>query len=132
MFTDEIRRFIEVNSPAIVASADESGNPHMALGSGMTVLDGTHLMLENWYCRTTLRNVTGNPRVAIAVLAQESGTGYQFVGTVAHGHDVAYLDAYVPGSETADSLQALTRIVVRVEDIFAFCSGIHTDLPLVS
>jgi uncharacterized protein len=130
MITDEITRFIEGISLAMVASADVSGNPHLALASGIKVLDGHHLVLEDWYCQTTLRNVDQNSNIAIAVMAQDSKIGYQFIGKVVHGYDVAILDGYVPEAEQSGELQALTRFVVRVEEILAFCSGIHTDRPL--
>lgn len=130
MITEEITLFIEGISLAIVASADVSGNPHLALGSGLKALDGHHLMLENWYCRTTLNNLDQNPRIAIAVMARDSTIGYQFIGHVVHGYDAAFLDGYVPHGEQPGELQALTRIIVNVEEIMAFCSGLHTDRPL--
>lgn len=130
MITDEIRRFIEGISLAIVASSDVSGKPHLALGTGIKALDGKHLMIENWYCQTTLQNLDVNPRIAIAVMARDSKIGYQFIGNVAHGYDIAILNGYVPGVEHPDDLQALTRIVVRVDKVLAFCSGLHTDRPL--
>lgn len=131
MISAEIKRFVEAHKMATVASADARGNPHLALGSGVTVLDGEHLLFENWFCQTTLRNVEQNQRVAVAVMASESATGYQFIGSVVHGFDVAMLDGYTPGGALPVSdLQALTRLVVRVEEVLAFCSGLHSDLPL--
>lgn len=130
MITDEIKRFIEGIPLAIVASSDISGNPHLALGSCIKALDGHHLALENWYCQTTLRNLDQNPRIAIAVMALDSNIGYQFIGNVVHGYDVAILNGYAPEAEQPGGPQVLTRIVVRVEEILAFCSGIHTDRPL--
>lgn len=130
MITDEITRFIEGLPMAMVASADVSGNPHLALGSGIKVLDGHHLMLENWYCQTTLRNIDQNPRIAIAVMAWDSKIGYQFIGSVVHGCDIAILNGYTPAVEPTGEPQTLTRIVVKVEEILAFCSGIHIDHPL--
>ena len=118
------------SSLAMVASADASGNPHLALGSGIKVIDGQHLLLENWYCQTTLQNLDQNPRVAIAVMAQDLKVGYQFIGKVVHGFDIAILGGYAPEAEPPGEPQALTRIVVKVEEILAFCSGIHTDRPL--
>lgn len=130
MITDEIKRFIEGISLAMVASADVSGNPHLALGSDIKALDGHHLVLENWYCQTTLRNLGQNPRIAIAVMGQDSKIGYQFIGNVVHGFDVAILNGYAPEAEQPGAPQVLTRIVVKVEEVLAFCSGIHTDRPL--
>lgn len=130
MISAEIKRFVEGTALAMVASADISGNPHLALGSGVKVIDGQHLMLENWCCQTTLQNLDRNPRIAIAVMAQDMKIGYQFIGNLAYGFDLAFLSGYAPEVEPSGEPQALTRIVVKVEEILAFCSGIHTDRPL--
>ncbi len=130
MISDEIRSFIEKRGVATVASVDAAGRPHLALGSALKVLDGDHVVFENWFCQTTLRNIDQNLCVAVAVMAQESPTGYQLIVSVVHGFDVALLDGYQPGPQVADDLQALTSLVVRVEEVLAFCSGIHSDLPL--
>jgi len=130
MLTDDIKRFIETIPLAFVASADTAGHPHLALGNDVKALDGDHLLFENWFCQTTLHNVDLNPRVAVAVMAPDMTTGYQFIGTVAHGFDAAILNGYAPEQEPPDEPQTLTRFVVRVEEILAFCSGIHTDLAL--
>jgi len=130
MLTEEIRRFIEEVPLAFVASADDSGQPHLATGSGIKALDAEHLAFENWFCQTTLRNVAGNPLVAVVVMAPESGNGYQFTGQVAHAFDAAILDGYVPGAEPPGIPQTLTRFVVRVQEVMAFSTGTHTDLPL--
>ena len=129
MLTEEIKAFIAGIHLAVVATADNSGHPHLALGSDFTVLDDEHIIFENWFCHKTLANVNENPRVALAVMRQDTGTGYQFVGVVTHGYDTAILDGYIPG-ESSHEPQTLTRLVVRVEEILAFCSGIHTDAPL--
>jgi hypothetical protein len=130
MLTSEIRRFVEGIPLAFVASTDESGHPHLATGSGIKVLDAEHLAVENWFCQTTLCNISGNPLVAVVVMAPETGNGYQFAGTVAHAFDAAILDGYVPGAEPPGIPQTLTRFVVRVQGVMAFSTGVHTDLPL--
>ena len=129
MISDEIRRFIEERGVATIASADAGGRPHLALGNTLATLDSEHVAFENWFCQTTLRNVEQNPHVAVSVMAQESSIGYQLIGSVVHGTDIALLDGYTPG-RPAEELQALTRLVVRVDEVLAFCSGIHNDLPL--
>lgn len=130
MLTNDIKCFIEGISFAMVASADASGHPHLALGSGIKVLDGHHLVIENWYCQTTVKNLVQNPSLAIAVMAQDSKIGYQFIGNVVLGYDIALLSGYAPKVEPPGEPQSLTRIVVKVEETLAFCSGIHTDQPL--
>ena len=130
MISAEIKRFAEGIALAMVASADTAGKPHLAIGTGIKVIDGQHLLLENWYCQTTLQNLEQNPRLAIAVMAADMKIGYQFIGQLAYGFDVALLSGYVPEVEPAGEPQALTRLIVKVEEILAFCSGIDTDQPL--
>jgi predicted pyridoxine 5'-phosphate oxidase superfamily flavin-nucleotide-binding protein len=130
MISAEIKRFVEARGVATVASADADGRPHLALGNGIKVLDDEHLLFENWFCQTTLRNIEENQQVAVAVMAHDSASGYQFIGNVVHGFDVAMLDGYTPGAVPVSDLQVLSQLVVRVEDVLAFCTGIHSDLPV--
>ena len=130
MISAEIKRFVEARRVAMVASTDVDGRPHLSLGSDIKVLDGEHLLFENWFCQTTLRNVEQNRQVAVAVMAHDSRTGYQFIGSVVHGFDVALLDGYTPDALPVSDLQALTRLVVRVKEVLAFCTGIHSDLSV--
>ncbi|OGU00394.1 MAG: hypothetical protein A2X80_11375 [Geobacteraceae bacterium GWB2_52_12] len=130
MLTNDIKCFIEGIAFAMVASSDASGHPHLALGSGIKALDGQHLVIENWYCQTTVKNLDQNPSIAIAVMSKDSKIGYQFIGNVVSGYDIALLSGYAPKVEPPGEPQSLTRIVVKVEEILAFCSGIHTDQSL--
>lgn len=127
MISAEIKRFVEAQGVATVASADADGRPHLALGSGLRVLDDEHLLFENWFCQATLRNVEQNQQVAVAVM-NGSASGYQFIGSVVHGIDVALLGT--TGALPVNDLQALSQLVVRVEEVLAFCTGIHSDLPV--
>lgn len=130
MISAEIKNFIEAQEVATVASTDADGLPHLAIGINIKVLDEDHLLFENWFCQTTLRNFEKNPRVAIAVMAPKSAAGYQFIGSVVEGSDIALLDGYTPGRVPVSDLQTLTRLVVKVEEVLAYCSGIHSDLPV--
>lgn len=130
MISAEIKRFVEAQGMATVASTAADGRPHLALGSDIKVLDDEHLLFENWFCQTTLRNVAQNRQVAVAVMSPGTTSGYQFIGSVVHGFDVALLDGYTPGAVPVSDLQALTRLVVRVEEVLAFCTGIHSDIPV--
>lgn len=130
MIRDDIRLFIEKIQVAFVASADKSGKPHLAAGRDIKVLDQEHLVFENWFCRTTLSNAEENPRVAVAITDCDSGSGYQFYGNVTYAFDAALLNGYVPGMEPPGTPQALTRLVVRVEEVMEFTAGMHTDRSL--
>lgn len=130
MISEAIKRFVEDRGVATVASTGADGRPHLALGNDIRVLDGEHILFDNWFCQTTLHNVEENRQVAVSVMARESATGYQFVGRVVHGFDTAMLGGYTPGPLPVDDLHSLTNLVVRVEEIMAFCTGIHSDHPL--
>jgi len=87
-------------------------------------------VFENWFCQTPLRKLGDNTRVAVAVLALDTRTGYQFIGKAVHTFDTAILDGYETGVEPPEVLQTLTRFFIGVEKVLTFCSGIHTDIPL--
>lgn len=130
MITENIRRFIEGAEYAFVASAGGDGCPHLAAGQGLRSPDPGHLVFEAWFCHTTLQNLEGNPRVAIAVADPVTGNGYQFVGRIETREAAAMLDGYAPDAEPPGMTQVQSRLLVLVETIMAFSAGRHSDLPL--
>lgn len=130
MLTEKITVFVEGIQLAFVASTDREGRPHLAAGKDLKVLDTEHLVFENWFCSTTLRNVAHNPRVAVVVTEPATGNGFQFLGKVTRTTDAALLDGYIPDAEPAEIPQTLTRFVVQVTQILPFSAGIHSDAPL--
>lgn len=92
MLQENIRMFVESMDIAFVASADETGVPHLAAGHDPKVPDPHHLAFEAWFCTRTLQNVSRNPRVAVVVALPDSGAGYQFIGTVEAVAATAFLD----------------------------------------
>lgn len=130
MLTEQIRHFVTTVELAFVASADAGGNPHLAAGRGLQVLDDTRIAFEAWFCPQTLRNVAVTPRVAVAVVDSGTGTGYQFAGTVTGMGDTAFLDGCVPGGEPAGMPQVRSRLVIEVDRVMAFAAEVHTDTPL--
>jgi predicted pyridoxine 5'-phosphate oxidase superfamily flavin-nucleotide-binding protein len=130
MLTEDILRFMERAQVGFAASSDGEGNPHLAAGRVVTPLDGDHLALEDWFCHTTLANIARNPRIAVVVAEPDTGNGYQFLGTVEQVTDRAMIDGLAPEEEGAGMPQVLSRIVVRIEKVFAFSAGVHTDIPL--
>lgn len=130
MLSDTVKQFIEKIGLTYVASADESGFPHLAAGRDVQVPDARHVAFEAWFCKITLHNVAHNPHVAVAVTDPATGEGYQLLGEVERAVDVAILDGYAPEMEEPGMPQVETRLVVRVEQIMAFSTGAHSDRPL--
>lgn len=127
MITENIREFIEKTGLAYVASSDRSGRPHLAAVKGLTVPDPQHIVFSEWFCRKTIENISGNPEIAIAVMDQKTGKGYQFVGVVEKSMDIGILDGYDPGIDNTATPQVLYQLAVLVDEIMEFTHGVHTD-----
>lgn len=130
MITEPIRLMIK-NLPYIfVATADRSGQPHIAIGERTTISGDSLLIFENWFCPTTLQNISCNNRVSIVAVQADTGKGYQLIGSVIRSMNAAILDGYDPRINMPDTPQVLTRFTVKVENILEFTSGIHSDIPI--
>ena len=129
MISDAIRKFIEKSDYAFVASADETGAPHLAAGTGPNCPDDRHLAFKAWFCQKTLRNAALNSRLAVAII-DRLGNGYQFTGTVVKLNDIAFLDGIAPGKEAPGTPQVQSILKIRVDEIMEFSVGVHTDLPV--
>ena len=57
MITEPIRRMLENLSYVFVATADQSGQPHIAIGEQTSISGDSLLIFENWFCPTTLQNI---------------------------------------------------------------------------
>jgi len=130
MITHTIQSLIERLPYVFVATADESGRPHMAIGEQVTVSGDSLLIFENWFCPATLQNIAGNSRVSVVAVEPDSGKGFQMLGSVIRSADMAILNGYDPSVTLPETPQVLTRFTVRVDTILEFTSGIHSDLPI--
>lgn len=130
MIPGPVRRMIETVSYVFVASADISGQPHVAIGEQVAISEDSQLIFENWFCPATLQNIACNSRVAVVAVEPDTGKGYQMIGSVIKSAETAFLDGYDPAVSIPETPQVLTRFVVRVEKILEFTCGIHTDIPI--
>lgn len=130
MITEPIRHLIENLAYVFVATADSSGQPHMAIGEHITVSGESLLIFENWFCPSTLHNISRNPRLSVVAVLPDTGTGYQLLGSVVKSADAAILDGYDPSINLPETPQVLTKLIVRVDQVLEFTSGIHSDKPI--
>lgn len=130
MISEKMKRFFESLDYAFVASASDTGLPHMGAGREIEIPDSFHVVFKAWSCHTTLANVVRNPRVAVTLVDPASGVGYQLVGYVEESHDTAILDGLAPGREEPGMPQIQSSFVVRVEEVMEFSPGPHNDHPL--
>jgi predicted pyridoxine 5'-phosphate oxidase superfamily flavin-nucleotide-binding protein len=130
MITEGIKEFAERVGHAFVATSDTKGNPHLAAGRGVSALQPNRLVFEAWFCRTTLRNLQDNPKIAVAIVDPATGNGYQFFGCVEKKEDTALLDGFLPGVEPPELPQVQWRLDILVESVTAFSADAHSDRPL--
>jgi predicted pyridoxine 5'-phosphate oxidase superfamily flavin-nucleotide-binding protein len=131
MITESLRHMIENLPYVFVATADLSGQPHMAIGEQVTISGDSLLIFENWFCPLTLQNIACNSHVSVVAVVPDTGKGYQLLGSVIRSTDKAILDGYDPTIIIPETPQVLTRFTVKVTKILEFTSGIHTDIPIV-
>jgi hypothetical protein len=131
MITEIVKCFIEGMAYAVVASADSRCRPHLATGRDLRVPDPDHLVLDAWFCVTTLQNVATNPRVAVIIADPVTSNGYQLLGHVEKAEGIAMMDGYAPEAELPGTPQVQSRLVVRVDTLMAYSAGVHSDLPMV-
>ncbi|MBJ6724037.1 pyridoxamine 5'-phosphate oxidase family protein [Geomesophilobacter sediminis] len=129
MLTESMKKMVETVHHAFVASSGADGMPHLAAAEAVSVPDLQRLRFEAWFCPTTLRNVSVNPIVAVAVADPASGQGFQFVGRVETVEETAMMDGFLP-DEPPGMPQVETRMTVLVECVMEFTAGAHTDQPL--
>ena len=131
MITDSIRRLIENLPYVFLSTVDSSGQPHMAIGKQVTISGDSLLIFENWFCPSTLQNITYNTHVSVVAVEPDTGKGYQLVGSVIRSADAAFLNGFDPSASQPETPQVLTRFTVKIEKILEFTSGIHSDIPIV-
>lgn len=131
MITEPIRRLIENAAYFFVATADSSGQPHLAIGEQVTISENSLLIFENWFCPATLQNIVCNTHVSVVAVEKESGKGYQMIGSVIRNDNAAILDGYDPTVNLPETPQVLTRITVKVDQLLEFTRGIHSDIPII-
>lgn len=130
MISEPIRQLLE-NLPYIfVATSDQSGQPHVAIGEQVVISGDCQLVFENWFCPATLQNIANNTHVSVVAVVPDTGKGYQLIGSVIMSANTALLNGYEPDVEKPGIPQVLTRFTVRIEKILEFTIGIHSDLPI--
>lgn len=125
MITTAIRSLIEKYSFVLVATVDSSGQPHIAIGEQVVFSEDSLMIFDNWFCPSTLQNISCNKRVSVVVVAPDTGKGYQMLGAVVRSTDRCEPVVKMPGSP-----QLLTSFTVKINKIFEFTSRIHSDIPI--
>lgn len=130
MITDPIRLLLENLPYVFVATSDQSGQPHMAIGEQITIKGSSLLIFENWFCPSTLENISANSHISVVAVQPETGKGYQLLGSIITRTHESIPDVFEPAVHIPEAPRVLTRFTVKVEKVLEFTSGIHSDLPI--
>jgi len=116
---------------AYVASADDRGQPHLAVSKLIRILDAEHVAFTAWFCPQTAENVAKNPKVAVSVWDATHDHGFQLIGEVTNATVTATVDSWPgPEREYGPISQEERRLTIRVEAVMELKSGMHTDKAL--
>ncbi|MGO8702488.1 MAG: pyridoxamine 5'-phosphate oxidase family protein [Candidatus Brocadiia bacterium] len=131
VISEEIRAALKGAAVAYVASADDRGQPHLAVSKLIRILDAEHVAFTAWFCPQTAENVAKNPKVAVSVWDAAHDHGYQLVGEVTNATVTATLDHW-PGPERdyGPISQEERRLTIRVLAAMELKAGTHTDKTL--
>jgi hypothetical protein len=111
-----------------VATSDNKGWPHIAAAGKITVTREKHVLVTEWFCPVTMKNLQVNPRVSVVIRDAESDTGYQIIGELEEIHEVGVLNGY--SREPAHNLsipQVERQLLLHVDKVFEFKRAAHSD-----
>ena len=129
--SEQVRAALRGAKVAYVASADDRGQPHLAVSKLIRILDAEHVAFTAWFCPQTAENVAKNPKVAVSVWDAAHDHGYQLVGEVTNATVTATLDSWPgPEREYGPIPQEERRLTIRVQAAMELKSGTHTDKTL--
>jgi len=123
---DEVKKFFQDHQTfLLIGTADRSGLPHLAMEMEVQWIKERTIRFESWFCLATIRNLSENPRVAVAVIDQKTHKGYQLLGQIESIHETAILDGYVAGEIPGEQIfpaQAY-RIDIAIDRVLHFSPG---------
>lgn len=108
---------------ALIATASRDGTPNVAPKGSMHVIDDETLAYAESTGVKTLRNLLGNPRVAVVVIDREKADGYQVKGT-AELLTSGDLFAQVARRQEQRKRPVPKRVVkIKIEEIYSVKTG---------
>ncbi len=111
-----------------IATADTSGQPHIAAAAALQVVSRGNLSVTGWFCAETEANLDVNPRVSLVVWDREFDHGYQVIGWSIREKDIAMLDGFTPDAESDRYFPQVEReLLLRADYVFEFRHTLHND-----
>ncbi len=133
MNTELLKRAVDLTKKighCFIATADETGHPHIAAAGKLSCPDTDHVEITEWFCPATVANIEKNSSATIVAWDSVDDVGYQLEGKVEKVADVAILDGYAPEYDIEPLPQVQRCLTVDVERVIDFKLGPHSDVEL--
>ncbi len=110
-----------------IATADGQNVAHIAAAGKVELSDKGCIAVTEWFCLQTVANLQENKYASVVVWDPVSDNGYQLLGQLEKIEDLSILDGYIPEEAKLHLPQVERRLLIRVEKIFDFRRGPHSD-----
>jgi uncharacterized protein len=126
--TEDMKRVVEEQRLAFVATVDADGTPNLSPKGTIAVLDDDHLMFADLASPRTVENLRRNAVLELNVVDPVTRKGYRFKGRgVVHGEGERFeqlMESYAAGRHAVARSRERIRHVIVVE--------LERCLPLIS
>ena len=126
-----LRKAVELGQSGqrvLIGTANRKMEPHIAAGAKIELVDDIHVMVSDWFCRTTVSNLLENPSVCLVAMDPGNDIGYQLIGVSEQIENMAVLGCWTPEVDAKASMpQVERRVLVMIYSVLEFRQGPHTD-----
>ncbi len=113
----------------LIGTANRKKEPHIAVATGINIVDDVHVSVSAWFCPTTVINLFENPFLSLVVWDSQSDRGYQLIGESEGIENMAVLGCWTPEVDKQTPVpQVERRVLVRVDRIIDFKHAPHNDI----
>lgn len=120
--TSEMKAMFE-KQLAVIATASKDGTPNVGPKGSMHVVDDETLAYSEGTGEKTLRNLNENPKVAVLVVDQEKGDGYQVKGTAELLTSGNLYEKVAKRQEERKRQRPKQVVTIKIEEIYSIISG---------
>ncbi len=108
---------------AAIATSNADGIPNIGPKGSMQVIDDETLAYSEGTGGKTMRNIQGNPRVAVLVVDRDKSDGYQVKGTAEVLNSGAIFEAVAKRAEARGKPRPKRVVRIKINEVYSVKSG---------
>jgi len=124
--SNEIKAVFE-KQLAVIATSSADGTPNVGPKGSMYIADDETLAYSEGTGEKTLRNIQGNPKVAVLVVDRENSDGYQVKGTAEVLTDGDLFERVAKRSEERGRPRPKRVVRIKVDEVYSVKSGMTAN-----